>query len=70
MGIARANAAIPSVDEHLGALIAGEFPSDLDRFVLGVEVARNPFGSRPANRPPVPARDEGFEGRTVTVWGM
>ena len=56
VGITLANPTIPPVDEHLATLIAGESSSGLDRFLLGVEVARNTLGARLANRPFVPAR--------------
>ncbi len=56
-GITFANAAIWSVDEHFAALIADDPSSDLDRFLLGVEVARNPFSARFVDRPSLPARN-------------
>ena len=55
VGVALANTAIPSVDEYLAPLIAGDPSGGPDRFLLGIEAARNLFGARLANRPFVPA---------------
>jgi len=56
VGIALPNATVPSVNEYFAALISGMFPSGLDRFLLGFEVARNLFSARLTNRPFLPAR--------------
>ena len=57
VGVAPADAAVSPEDENIAPLISGDSAGSLERFLLGVEVARNPFGARLADCPLLPARN-------------
>ena len=57
MGVAPADATVPPEDEDIAPLISGDPAGRFKRFLLGIEVARDPFGARLANGPLLPARN-------------
>ena len=57
LSVAPANATVSPEDEDIASLIPGDPAGGLNRFPLGVEVARNPLGARLANRPSLPSRN-------------
>ena len=60
VGVAPAYAAIPSMNEYFdfAPLIAGDSAGGLDRFLLGVEAARNSLNARLPDCPLLPAWDD------------
>ena len=58
VGVVPANAAIPSMNEYFAPLIADDSAGGLDRFLLGVELARNSLNARLPDCPLLPAWDD------------
>ena len=58
VGVALSNAAVLAVDVDLTPSIPGDSAGRLNRFLLGVEAAGDPFGTRLADCPFVPAWDD------------
>ena len=57
MGVATLYPSVSPEDEYIAPLLPGGPTSCLKRFLMGVEVARNPLGARLADSPTVTARN-------------
>ena len=57
MRVTPPNPTVPPEDEDIAPLISGDPAGRFKRFLLGIEVARDPFGARLANGPLLPARN-------------
>ena len=57
-GVALSDAAVPAIDEHFAALLAGDAPGHLDRFALCIEPAGDPLRAPLTDRPFAPSRDD------------
>ena len=57
VGVAPPKTTVPPENEDFAPLISGNSAGGFERFLLGVEVTSNPFGTRLANCPPLPARN-------------
>jgi len=55
LGITPPKVAVLPEDEDIAALIADDPAGGLKRFLLGIEMARDPLGARLANGPLFPA---------------
>jgi len=57
MQVTPPNPTVLPEDKDIAPLISGNPAGRFKRFLLGIEVARDPFGARLANGPLLPARN-------------